>query len=41
MAFLAEPFTQSDSEMGFAQPGFADDQKILQVMEKGQFRRVL
>jgi len=34
MPFLAEPFTQSDGEMSFAEAGFTQDQKILQVMEE-------
>ena len=36
VALLAEPLAQSGGEKGFAQAGFADDQKIFQVMEKGQ-----
>ena len=40
MAFLAEPFTQSDGEMSFAQAGFTYDQKILQVVEKAQLREL-
>src|SRR2546427_12154240 len=40
MALLAEPFTQSDGEMGFAQARFTQDQKIFQVMEEAQLREL-
>ena len=40
MAFLTEPFTESDSEMSFTQPGFADDQEIFLVMEEAELREL-
>src|SRR3989304_9485046 len=37
VAFLAQPFSQSNGEMGFTQPGFSQDQQIFQVMGETEF----